>query len=136
MQVEMHATSAAVFHSDHFPKIFHPPGPKLFVECGMPKSCNVFNKQLFSKTDKNINLPTLGGKQTALMIYSQLSRCSTARGSRAGVSLVGPAKVEAHKLFLYIEISLNLKLKIFNMLKNNDDDSLDGLYKTCPNTII
>ena len=61
--------------------------------------------QCFQQTiiSKIINLPTLGGKQTALMINSQLSRCSAARGSSTGVSLVGPAKVKAHKSFLCIE---------------------------------
>ena len=36
-------------------------------------------------------------------IYGHLSRCSTARGSSSGFSLVGPTKVKARKSFLFTE---------------------------------
>ena len=45
------------------------------------------------------------------MIYSQLSRCSTARGSSTGLSFVGPTKVKAHKSFLFTEGSLKVENK-------------------------
>ena len=38
-----------------------------------------------------------------LDIYSQLSMCSTARGSSAGLSLVGPIKIKARKSFIFTE---------------------------------
>ena len=38
-----------------------------------------------------------------LFIYFQLSMCCTARGSSAGFSIVGPAKVESLKFFLFTE---------------------------------
>ena len=44
-------------------------------------------------------------------IYSQLSRCCTARGFSKGFSQVSPAKVEAHKCFLIAESFLVLKIK-------------------------
>ena len=40
-----------------------------------------------------------------------LSRCSTARGSSKGFSLVGPAKVKAHKSLLFTEGFLEVKNK-------------------------
>ena len=46
------------------------------------------------------------GKQK---IHSWLSRCSTARGSSSGISLVGPSKVKACKFFLFTESSLLVK---------------------------
>ena len=36
-------------------------------------------------------------------MFSQLSRCSTAKGSKTGLSLVGPTKVKARKSFLFNE---------------------------------
>ena len=45
------------------------------------------------------------------IIDSQLSRCSTARGSSSGFSLVRPAKVEALKSFLFSESYLVFKVK-------------------------
>ena len=44
-------------------------------------------------------------------IYSQLSRCSTARGSSTGLSLVGPTKVKVRKSFLLAEVPIKLKNK-------------------------
>ena len=38
--------------------------------------------------------------------HSQLSKCSTARGSGSGLSVGGPTKVKAHKSFLFTEGSL------------------------------
>ena len=37
------------------------------------------------------------------IIYSWLSRCSTARGSSTGLLLVGPGKVKACESFLFTE---------------------------------
>ena len=36
-------------------------------------------------------------------MFSQLSRCCTAKGSKTGLSLVGPTKVKARKSFLFTE---------------------------------
>ena len=47
----------------------------------------------------------------SLIIYSQLSRCSTARGSSTGLSLVGPTIVKACKSFLFTEGSLKVENK-------------------------
>ena len=52
------------------------------------------------------NKPERGHK-----IYSQLSRCSTARESSTGLSLVGLTNVEARKSFLFTEGSLEVKNK-------------------------
>ena len=44
-------------------------------------------------------------------IYSQLWRCSTARGSNSWLSLGGPTKVKAKKSFLFTEGSLKVEIK-------------------------
>ena len=46
-----------------------------------------------------------------LGIYSLLSGCSTARGSSAGLSLVGPTKVNSCKSFLFTQGSLKIENK-------------------------
>ena len=48
-------------------------------------------------------------------IYSQLSRCSTARGSISGLFLLGPTKVKAHKSFIFTEGSPKVENKGKNM---------------------
>ena len=45
------------------------------------------------------------------IINRQLSRCSTARASNSGFSLVSLTKVEARKWFLFTESSFVLKIK-------------------------
>ena len=45
------------------------------------------------------------------LIQSHLSRCSTARRSGFGLSLVGPTKVKAHKCFLFTEGFLKVENK-------------------------
>ena len=50
---------------------------------------------------------------SATMIYSPLSRCSTARGSSNGLSIVGPTKVQARKSFLFTEVSPEVENKIW-----------------------
>ena len=44
-----------------------------------------------------------------MIIYSRLSRCSTARGSISGLSRGDPTKVKAHKSFLFTEGSLKVE---------------------------
>ena len=46
-------------------------------------------------------------------INSWLSRCYTARGSSNGFSLVGHAKVKAHKSFLFTKSALALKINFY-----------------------
>ena len=46
-----------------------------------------------------------------MVIYSQLSRCSTARVSVTRFSLVGPTKITARKYFLFTEGSLKVENK-------------------------
>ena len=46
------------------------------------------------------------------VMNSQLSRCSTARGSSTGLSLVGPTKVKARKSFIFPEGSLKVENSI------------------------
>ena len=48
---------------------------------------------------------------TIWYINSQLSRCSTARGSSSGLSLGGPSKVKARKSFLFPEGFLGVENK-------------------------
>ena len=57
-----------------------------------------------------------------LMLYSQLSRCSTARGSSTGLSQVGPTKVKACKSFLFTESSLKVE---------NKEDLVDFVITLC-----
>ena len=45
--------------------------------------------------------------------YSRLSRCSTARGSNTGLSLVGPTKVKACKSFPFTEGYLKVEKNLF-----------------------
>ena len=52
-----------------------------------------------STTDDDMNLPC----SITCLIYRRLSRFSTTIGSSAGLSLVGPTKVEARKSFLFTE---------------------------------
>ena len=47
----------------------------------------------------------------SLQKYSQLSRCSTARGSSPRLSLVGPTKVKPWKSFLFTEGSAKVENK-------------------------
>ena len=44
-------------------------------------------------------------------MYSQLSKCSTARGAISGLSINGPTEVKTHKSFLFSEGSLKMKIK-------------------------
>ena len=55
------------------------------------------------------------------MMYSRLLRCSTARGSSTGLSLVGPTKVKPGKSFYSLEVFLKFvnKEHLFNFAKNN-----------------
>ena len=46
-----------------------------------------------------------------IKIYIRLLRCSTARGSCSGLSLIGPTKVKARKSFLFAEGSLKVENK-------------------------
>ena len=50
-------------------------------------------------------------RQADIEIYSQLSRCITARGSISGLSLGGPTKVKARESFLFTEGSLKVENK-------------------------
>ena len=43
------------------------------------------------------------------MIYSRLSRCSTAKGSSSRLSLWGPTKFKSHKSFLFTEGSFKVE---------------------------
>ena len=45
-------------------------------------------------------------------IYSQLWRCSTAKGSSIGLAPVGPTKVKACKSILFTEGTTEVKIKI------------------------
>ena len=45
-----------------------------------------------------------------MLIYSRFSRCSTARSPDPRYNLAGPAKVGAHKNFLFNESSLEIKI--------------------------
>ena len=50
-------------------------------------------------------------KLLLLFIYSQLSRCNTARGSISRLSLKGPTMIKACKYFLFTEGSLKTENK-------------------------
>ena len=59
--------------------------------------------------------------QMSFVIYSELLRWITARGAISRLSHGGPAKVKAHKSFLFTEGSLKgalLKLKIKNTCRH------------------
>ena len=49
--------------------------------------------------------------KTRVIIFSQLSRCSKARGSSSGFSLGGSTKVKACKSFLFTQGSLKVENK-------------------------
>ena len=65
---------------------------------------------LFLKNFRNF---TIGKKWE---IHSQLLKCSTARGSSSGLSLIGPTMVEAQKSFLFTEGSLKVESKHYSFL--------------------
>ena len=56
----------------------------------------------------------LGAFPFFAIIQSRLSRCSTARGSSAGLFCVGPTKVGACKSFLFIDGPLKVENKVEN----------------------
>ena len=53
----------------------------------------------------------LGPVANRLVMYSQFSRLSTARGFCTGLATVGPAKVKAFKSILFTEGSPEVKIK-------------------------
>ena len=63
-------------------------------------------------------LKTFGSNSTWKKIYSQLSRCSTARGSSTGLVCVGPTEVKASKSFLFTDIPIKVENKehLFNLV--------------------
>ena len=64
------------------------------------------------KSSQIMHTKTLWLLSIKSVINSQLSRCSTARGSSSGFSQVSPTKVEARKSFLFSKSSPVLKKRI------------------------
>ena len=62
-------------------------------------------------------------------MYSQLSRCSAAKGSRTGLSLVGPTKVKARQSFLFTEGFLKVEINKSLRMRRSSVKML-GLKKT------
>ena len=63
-------------------------------------------------------------KLVQTQMYSRLSRCSTARGSSTGLSLVGPTKVRAHKSCFPVKLHRLLTKDLFFYVRRFEDDKI------------